>query len=94
MPMPTNGAAQTLVATWCEISGIDQPANYGKAAGAAKTLVNAGVTPETLPDLMAYIATWAKGGIDLSLCAQQVDKWRAKRPTAKPIEEPWVFRGA
>jgi len=64
---------------------LSRPANYGKAAGQAKRLHEAGVTAEDVPSLYGYVVSWAKSA-DLGTMLGQVDRWRQeqRRPTAPP----------
>ena len=79
--LPDNGPAQRIVKAFCETMGIDRPVNYAKSVGNAKTLVNAKITPEHIPDIVHWLQgqAWVNGAIDLSLVVNQADKWRASQ---------------
>jgi hypothetical protein len=79
-PLPENGSAQKLVAWWCRKTGIDKPASYGKAVGAAQQLIESGVTTERQADeLYEYCLTILSGGITLNAMLSNLDGFRAAR---------------
>lgn len=82
-PLPTNGAAQRIVAAFCVCAGIDEPASYAKAAGQAQLLAKAGVTPEDVPSLFSA-ANWGDGGVDLGKMLGSVDRWRSAKTSPPP----------
>ena len=79
-----------MVKAWCQIVGLEQPANYKRAVGAAQKIVDAGITAEDLPALYAYVSKWA-GSADLPLLERQMDKWLASRnaPKRGPADKPY-----
>lgn len=93
-PLPENGQAQQIVAEFCRVSGIERPAMYPKAVGQAGQLVKAGITPDDIAPLYAFVLSWSDSA-DLGLLLNQVDKWRISRNGAKPKsildgpEPPW-----
>ncbi len=91
-PLPANGAAQQIVKAFCEAAGLEQPANYRKAVGQAAQIAKAGVTPEQIPDLYAFVVGWA-GGADLGTLLNQIDRWRSsKKPSANGAMPPEIKR--
>lgn len=76
-PLPQSGPAQQIVAEWCRVAGLEQPANYSKAVGQAKALVAIGVQPSDIESLYA-VAAGNKGSADLTWMIAAVDRWRAK----------------
>lgn len=88
-PLPSNGPVQELVKAWADAIGV-VPANYPKALGHAKTLIRAGITPEDIPALLAYLSSeeWLQGRIDIGTAASQIDRFRAAR--TRPASTPAV----
>jgi hypothetical protein len=84
--LPQNGAAQTLVYTWCQRTGT-VPVSYPVAVGHAKNLAAAGVNPGELGELYDYLAAdpfWTGKGFDLGTAVSQLEKFRqTKRKAAR-----------
>lgn len=78
---PENGPGQRIMAAFCDAVGIDRLPNYDRAGGTARNLVNAGVTAEDIPDMVAWCfeQTWLKGGIDLDTLYRNVVRWKTDR---------------
>jgi hypothetical protein len=89
--LPENGPAQRLVAWWCRKTGVEKPASYGKAVGAARDLHAAGITtPAQAEELYEYCLTILSGGITLNAMLASLDSfWAVKnrppRTRAAPI---------
>jgi hypothetical protein len=94
--LPRNGAAQTLVAVWCERTGA-VPVSYPVAAGHAKNLAAAGVDPAELGALYDYLANdpfWTGKGFDLGTAVSQLEKFRQakrKQSAAPKFESAFDF---
>lgn len=80
--LPENGPAQQIVSAYCRVAGIETPASYKQAVGIASSLAKAGVQPDQVADLYAFVVDWA-GSADLPLMLRQVDRWRSSK-TAQP----------
>lgn len=90
--LPRNGPAQTIVAVLYEdVLGIGKPTNYRKVVGQAQQLVDAGVTPDDIPDAVKWCEgqKWLGGSFDLGTILSQADKWRAYR---RQQEQPKIRR--
>lgn len=90
-PLPENGPAQKLVAWWCRKVGVEKPASYGKAVGAAQDLIKAGVSTERQADeLYAYCLTILSGGVTLNAMLSNLDGKRAaeNRPPRQSAPPP------
>lgn len=86
--LPSNGPAQQVVKAFCAAVGIDRPASYPKAVGQAQQVVKAGVGPDDIPGIVAWLYRdpfWSQRGIDIGTVLSQIDKWRATQhgPTAR-----------
>lgn len=81
-----------IVVAFCEAAELPfPPANRGKAYGAAKQLDKAGITPEQIPDLVAWVRSqhWAAtSGYDLGTLVSVLDKWRQARGAARRKDAP------
>lgn len=68
--------AHHLVNAWYDLVG-GAPTNHGKDLGHAKTLLNAGLTKESLPAFIPWLrkSYWGQDGIDLGAAVKGVNRW-------------------
>lgn len=86
--LPENGPAQQIVKAYCVAMNLPKPVNYGKTVGHAQKLADAGITPDEVPQIVAWLQNddfWVRRGIDLSTVMNQAEKWRGSqnRPQKK-----------
>lgn len=80
--LPEHGPAQQIVKAYCLAMDIPRPVNYGKTVKHAQLLADAGITPDEVPQIVAWLQNdpyWAKRGIDLGTVMNSAEKWRGKQ---------------
>lgn len=77
---------------FCEAVGIPDVTNHAVAGAHAKKLLSAGVLPEDMPEIVAWLRsqTWMTGGFDLGTVVKFVDRWRASKATRQTTVRRYV----